>query len=123
MSTMPKLSNKAAQYSHARSKKFIKGDKVIVITGSDKGNVSEIIKVYDRHVIVADVNKKTKTQKSDGQNNGGFVQVERPIDTSNILIYNTLTQKPDRVSFKFIDGKKVRVYKSSGEPIQVSKVD
>jgi large subunit ribosomal protein L24 len=95
-------------------------DEVIVIAGKDKGKrgtISRLLK--DSRVIVSGVNIIKKHQKPNPQAgvNGGIVEKEAALQISNVAIVNSSTQKADRVGFKFQDGKKVRVYKSSGEVI------
>ena len=104
-------------------KKIRKGDKVIVNTGKDKGKqgiVSDLIN--DRHVIVEGLNKVKKTTKpnpSKGEQ-GGIVNKEMPLDISNIAIFNNATSKADKVTFKKLkDGKKIRIFKSNQEAIDV----
>jgi large subunit ribosomal protein L24 len=95
-------------------------DEVIVIAGRDKGKrgtISRLLK--DSRVIVSGVNIIKKHQKPNPQAgvSGGIVEKEAALQISNVAIVNSSTQKADRVGFKFQDGKKVRVYKSSGEVI------
>ena len=104
-------------------KKIRKGDKVIVNTGKDKGKqgiVSSLIN--DRHVIVEGLNmvkKTTKPNPSKGEQ-GGIVNKEMPLDISNIAIFNNATSKADKVIFKKLkDGKKIRIFKSNQEAIDV----
>jgi|TARA_B100000902_G_scaffold305819_1_gene294312 large subunit ribosomal protein L24 len=104
-------------------KKIRKGDKVIVNTGKDKGKqgiVSSLIN--DRHVIVEGLNmvkKTTKPNPSKGEQ-GGIVNKEMPLDISNIAIFNNATSKADKVTFKKLkDGKKIRIFKSNQEAIDV----
>ena len=104
-------------------KKIRKGDKVIVNTGKDKGKqgiVSDLIN--DRHGIVEGLNmvkKTTKPNPSKGEQ-GGIVNKEMPLDISNIAIFNNATSKADKVTFKKLkDGKKIRIFKSNQEAIDV----
>jgi len=100
-----------------------KGDNVIVITGRDKGKRGAVTRrVDDSHVIVEGVNrvkKHTKPNPMKGQT-GGIVEKDMPIHVSNVALFNPQTQKADRVGVKTIDGgRKVRVFKSNGEMIDV----
>jgi len=100
-----------------------KGDNVIVITGRDKGKRGAVTRrVDDSHVIVEGVNrvkKHTKPNPMKGQT-GGIVDKDMPIHVSNVALFNPQTQKADRVGVKTIDGgRKVRVFKSNGEMIDV----
>lgn len=103
--------------------KIRKGDQVIVITGSDKGKRGTVSRrVDDERVIVDGVNiakKHVKPNPLKGTT-GGVVDKAMPIHVSNVAIYNSATGKPDRVGIKVLgDGKKVRVYKSSGDEIKL----
>ena len=101
--------------------KIKKNDDVIVITGKDKGNRGNVLSVLDNdRVLVAGINKVKKHQKPNPVKgtSGGIVEIEKPIHISNIAIYNAATKKADRVGVKQLeDGRKVRVFKSSGEVI------
>lgn len=102
--------------------KIRKGDQVIVLTGRDKGKRGTVsLRVDDDHVVVDGVNivkKHVKPNPMKGTT-GGVVDKTMPIDQSNIAIYNPATGKADRVGIKLLaDGKKVRVYKSSGDEIK-----
>jgi large subunit ribosomal protein L24 len=101
--------------------KIRKNDDVIVIAGKDKGNRGSVLNVLDNdRVLVAGINKVKKHQKPNPVKGttGGIVEIEKPIHISNIAIYNATTKKADRVGVKQLeDGRKVRVFKSSGEVI------
>jgi large subunit ribosomal protein L24 len=104
-------------------RKIKKDDQVIVIAGKDKGKRGSIQRVLDeKHVIVAGINMVKKHVKPNPQLNvqGGIVEREARIDVSNVAVFNSKTKKADRVGFKKEqDGKKVRVYKSTGDLIDV----
>ena len=94
-----------------------KGDEVVVIAGRDKGVKGTVLsRVDDRHVIVEGVNvvKKTVRPNPMAGIEGGIVDKPLPIDQSNLMLVNPETGKGDRVGFKEVDGKKVRVFKSNG---------
>jgi large subunit ribosomal protein L24 len=101
--------------------KIKKNDDVIVIAGKDKGNRGSVLSVLDNdRVLVAGINKVKKHQKPNPVKGttGGIVEIEKPVHISNIAIYNATTKKADRVGVKQLeDGRKVRVFKSSGEVI------
>jgi len=104
--------------------KFRKGDEVIVLTGKDKGKRGTIAKVITEsgRVVVENVNMVKKHQKPNPNMNipGGIIEKEMSIDVSNVAMFNPVTGKPDRVGFKFLDdGRKVRVFKSNGEVVDV----
>jgi large subunit ribosomal protein L24 len=101
--------------------KIKRDDEVIVLTGKDKGKRGTVRAVLDAdRVIVSGVNMIKKHTKPNPQMGvaGGIVEKEAPIQVSNIAIFNSTTSKGDRVGYQIVDGgKKVRVYKSSGEQI------
>jgi large subunit ribosomal protein L24 len=94
-----------------------KGDEVIVIAGRDKGKRGVVLaRVDDRHVTVEGVNVVKKHVRPNPMKGvaGGIVDKTMPIDISNVMLFNPATNKGDRVGFKVVDGKKVRVFKSNG---------
>ncbi len=102
--------------------KIKKGDQVVVTTGRDKGKRGTVTRrVDDQHLVVEGVNivkKHVKPNPLKGTT-GGVIDKTMPIHQSNVAIYNTATGKADRVGIKLLDGgRKVRVYKSSGEEIK-----
>tara|TARA_S200000501_G_scaffold352988_1_gene372346 strand:+ start:1571 stop:1885 length:315 start_codon:yes stop_codon:yes gene_type:complete len=102
-------------------KKIIKNDEVIVLTGKDKGKRGIVKKSVDSsYLIVEGINIVKKTVKPNPSTNetGGITDKTMPIHISNVGIYNSKTGKADKVGIKFIDGKKVRVFKSSSETIK-----
>jgi large subunit ribosomal protein L24 len=102
--------------------KIRKGDQVIVLTGRDKGKRGTVAsRVDDDHVIVEGVNVAKKHVKPNPMKGttGGVVDKTMPIHQSNIAIWNPAAGKGDRVGVKVLaDGKRVRVYKSSGDEIK-----
>lgn len=101
-------------------RKIKKDDDVIVIAGKDKGNRGSVLRVLDDHLLVSGINKVKKHQKPNPMKglNGGIVEMEMPIHVSNVAIYNAASKKADRVGIKTLeDGRKVRVFRSSGEQI------
>ena len=100
--------------------KIKKNDDVIVIAGKDKGSRGNVLSMLGDRVLVSGVNKVKKHQKPNPVKGttGGIVEIEKPIHISNIAIYNATTKKADRIGVKQLeDGRKVRVFKSSGEVI------
>lgn len=97
-------------------------DEVIVLTGKDKGKRGVVKQRVDaNHIVVEGVNvakKATRPNPMTG-NTGGIVDKLMPIHVSNVALFNAATGKADRVTFKDVDGKKVRVYKSNGEVVKV----
>ena len=102
--------------------KIRKGDQVIVLTGRDKGKRGTVARrVDDSHLMVEGVNVVKKHVKPNPMKGttGGIVDKTMPIHQSNVAIYNAATAKADRVGIKLLaDGKKVRVFKSSGDEIK-----
>ena len=98
--------------------KIKKGDKVVVISGRDKGKNGEVLRVLraDNRAVGQGVNMiKRHTRQSPGQP-GGIIEKEAAIHVSNIAHIDPASQKPTRVGFKFLeDGRKVRYAKRSGE--------
>lgn len=102
--------------------KIRKNDEVIVLTGKDKGKRGIVSKRVDAdYIVVEGVNvakKATKPNPMSGTT-GGIVDKLMPIHISNVALFNAATGKADRAGTKDVDGKKVRVYKSSGEAVKV----
>jgi len=104
--------------------KIRKGDEVIVITGRDKGKRGTVSLRKDETMLIVDgvnlVKKHTKPNPMKGAT-GGIVEKTMPIHQSNVAIFNAATGKADRVGIKMLaDGKRTRVFKSSGEEIKVA---
>jgi large subunit ribosomal protein L24 len=103
--------------------KIRKGDQVIVLTGRDKGKRGVVAARVDEDRITVDgvniVKKHVKPNPMKGTT-GGVIEKTMPIHQSNVAIYNSASGKADRVGIKLLaDGKKVRVFKSSGDEIKV----
>ena len=103
--------------------KIRKGDDVVVIAGKDKGKRGTVLGSLDEEGLLVEgvnrVKKHTKPNPMKGQP-GGIVEKELPIHVSNVALFNPATQKADRVGFKALDdGRKVRVFKSNGEVVDV----
>ena len=102
--------------------KIKKGDRVVVLTGKDKGAQGEVLKVMpsENRVLVRGVNVVTKHQKPTQFDQGGIRRMEAPIHVSNVAHMDPRDGKATRVGFKIDDkGRKVRVAKRSGEAIDV----
>ena len=99
--------------------KLKKGDKVVVITGVNKGKEGTITRVLDEKVIVEGINVVTKHVKPKNNNGTGeIVEVERPIHRSNVMVIDPKTKKPTKIKMDFDkDGKKIRISKKSNEKI------
>ncbi len=102
--------------------KIRKGDQVVVLAGRDKGRRGTVTqRVDDERVVVEGVNLVKKHVKPNPMKGvtGGIVDKTMPIHQSNVAIWNPAAAKADRVGIKLLaDGKRVRVYKSSGEEIK-----
>ena len=100
-----------------------KGDEVVVIAGKDKGRRGAVLKVLERdRVIVESVNmakKHTRPNPNAGVT-GGIVDKEMPIHVSNVMLFNPVTKKGDRIGFrKLEDGRQVRFFRSNKEVVDV----
>ena len=93
------------------------GDKVVVIAGSNKGKEGTIKKVLrdENKVIVEGVNLVKKHQKDNGNGTGGILEIEAPINRSNVMIIDPKTKKPTRIGHKVIKDKKVRISRRSSD--------
>src|SRR5450830_63014 len=104
--------------------KIRKGDEVIVLTGRDKGKRGTVtLRSDDAHLVIDGINVVKKHAKPNPMKGttGGIVEKSMPIHQSNVAIFNAATGKGDRVGIKLLaDGKRVRVFKSSGEEIKVA---
>ena len=100
--------------------KIRKGDEVIVLTGRDKKRRGTVLSRVDAdHVLVEGVNvvkKHTRPNPMQGVA-GGIIDKTMPIHISNIGLFNPATGKADRVGIKEVDGRKVRIYRSSGDVV------
>jgi large subunit ribosomal protein L24 len=100
-------------------RKIKKGDDVVIIAGKDKGKRGTVLRVVDSDLVVVEGANKVKKHQRPNPNKGatgGIVEMESPIQISNVAIYNPATKKADRIGFKTVEGKgKVRCFKSSGE--------
>ena len=100
---------------------FKVGDEVVVITGSDKGKTGKIVKTLraENRVVVEGVNVVKKHQKANAQGNGGIVEIEAPINASNVMIIDPKTKKRTRIGHTTDTktGKKIRITKKSNEKL------
>jgi len=101
--------------------KIINNDHVIILAGKDKGKRGTVTGRAGVDRLVVDginvVKKATKANPMTGAA-GGIVDKSMPIHVSNVALFNAATGKADRVGFKDVDGKKVRVFKSTGEVVK-----
>jgi large subunit ribosomal protein L24 len=102
-------------------KRIRKGDQVVVICGKDKGRQGTVLNVSANNLVLVEavnmVKKHAKANPMAGIE-GGIIEKEMPLDISNIMLFNPITNKGDRVGFKVLeDGRKVRYFKSNGEVV------
>ena len=100
--------------------KIRKGDKVVVLTGRDRGRTGEVIEVRpaEGRALVRGVNMVKRHQKQSAQQEGGIISKEAPIHLSNIAYADPKDGKATRIGFKVLaDGKKIRIAKRSGAEI------
>ena len=102
--------------------KILKGDQVIVVAGKDKGRTGTVLNlVGTEKLVVENINQVKKHQKPNpnlGQP-GGIVSKDMPIHISNVAIFNSATNKADRIGIRTADdGKKYRAFKSTGEAVK-----
>ncbi|MBT5922861.1 MAG: 50S ribosomal protein L24 [Pseudomonadales bacterium] len=93
-------------------------DEVIVIAGKDKGKRGKVTRIMDDgRLLIAGVNMIKKHTKPNPQAGvaGGIIEKEAPIQSSNVALYNSSTDKADRVGIRVEDGTKVRFFKSNNE--------
>ena len=99
------------------------GDRVIVLSGKDKGKIGNIKKAdpSKSKVTVEGVNMITKAQKPQPMAGiqGGLIKLEAPMDASNVMVVCKKKKKPTRIKHEVVDGKKVRVCKKCGEQLDV----
>lgn len=100
--------------------KIKKGDRVVVLTGKDKGRSGDVLKIFpaENRAIIQGINMvKRHTRQAPGEE-GGIISKEAPLHISNLAIADPKDGKPTRVGFQTLkDGRKVRVAKRSGETI------
>lgn len=104
-------------------KRIKKGDEIIVIAGKDKGRRGAVLHVLDNgKVLVENVNVVKKHQKPNPNVGiqGGIIEKEMPLQASNVMLFNPITNKGDRVGIKTLeDGRRVRIFKSNNEVVDI----
>ncbi|HWP95080.1 MAG TPA: 50S ribosomal protein L24 [Gammaproteobacteria bacterium] len=104
-------------------RKIRKDDEVVVIAGKDKGRRGKVLRVLaDDRVVVEGVNVVKKHQRPDPNRGtqGGIVEKEMPLHVSNVMLWNPITKKGDRVGIRLLEsGKRVRYFKSNNEIVDV----
>ena len=97
---------------------FKVGDKVVVISGANKGKEGKITKILEDKVIVEGVNIVKKHRKANGQESGGILEVEAPIHASNVMMIDPKTKKRTRIGHTTDkNNKKIRISKKSNEKL------
>ncbi len=97
-------------------------DEVIVLKGKDRGRHGKVLRVEGERFVVQGVNQVYKNVRANPDRGveGGIIQREAPIHRSNVALLNPATQKGERVGFKVLeDGRKVRIFRSSGEVVDI----
>lgn len=105
-------------------RKLRKGDEVIVLAGKDKGKRGVVLKVMQEleKIIVENINMVKRHTKGNPMQGtpGGIIEKEMPLHISNVAIWNSISEKADRVGVKTLeDGQKVRFFKSNDEVVDV----
>jgi large subunit ribosomal protein L24 len=100
-------------------RKIKKGDDVIIISGRDKGKRGTVLRMVSADLVVVEGANKVKKHQRPNPNKGtagGIIEMEKPVQVSNVAIFNPATQKADRVGIRILEDKrKVRYFKSNGE--------
>jgi large subunit ribosomal protein L24 len=113
------MANDRTQADKRRRLKVRKGDNVVVLTGRDKGKSGSILRVMpeENRVVVQGVNMVKRHTRPTAQQQGGIVEKEAPIHVSNVALVDPKDNKPTRVGYKFLDGRRLRFARRSGEMI------
>ena len=104
--------------------KIKKGDEVVVLTGRNRGQRGNVLSVHpsNAQIVVEGINIVKRHTRPNPQRGttGGIIEKEMPIHVSNVALYNPITGKGDRIGTKKLeDGRKVRVFKSTGEVVDL----
>lgn len=102
--------------------KIRNGDEIVVTTGKDKGRRGTVLQVFQDTVLVEGINIAKKHQKGNPNQGveGGIIDKAMPIDISNVLVFNPTTKKGERVGIRVAeDGSKQRVFRQSGEVVDI----
>lgn len=100
--------------------KIRKGDEVVVIAGRDKGRRGTVVKILAGQVLVENINMVKRHTKPNPQRQvqGGIIEKEAALDLSNVMLWNPVAKKGDRVGLRTLaDGRKVRFFKSNKEVV------
>lgn len=108
----------------SRPKFKIKADDTVIVTaGSDKGQTGRVIKVLreDGKVVVEGVRRVRRHRRPVGDQPGGIIEKEAPIDVSNVALWNAEEGRRVKVGYAVVDGDKQRIDRKTGKPIDVKK--
>lgn len=98
--------------------KYKKNDKVIVISGKDKGKIGVVKSSKDSYITVEGVNDSVKKHVKPNQTDkGGIINLTKPIHVSNIMHYDTESKSKSKISFIFKEAKKIRIYKKNKKQV------
>ena len=102
-------------------RKIKKGDEVIITAGKGKGRRGNVLRVLSKNkVVVEGINIAKKHKRRTQEDAGGIIDKEMPIDVSNAMLFNPVTKKGDRVGVSTLeDGKRVRIFKSTSEVVDI----
>src|SRR5699024_12469564 len=100
-------------------RKIKKGDEVIVLAGRDKNRRGTVLSVKGDRVVVEGINIAKKHVRPDAMSGeqGGILDKAMPLHISNVALFNPETDKGDRVGLQVVDGRKVRVFRSTGRAV------
>ncbi len=99
--------------------KIKKGDRVVILTGRSKGHKGDVLEMFltENRAIVQGANMVKRHQRASQTVEGGIIEKEASVDLSNIAHLDPKDDRPTRVGFKVVDGKKIRYAKRSGESL------
>lgn len=99
--------------------KIRSGDTVVVVAGKDRGKTGKVVKVFPetRQVAVEGVRVVKRHQKGVGEQPGGIIYKEAPVDISNVALWDASGQRRVKVGYRVEDGKKIRIDRKTGNPI------
>lgn len=100
------------------------GDNVVVITGKDKGKTGQVLRVLHakNRVVVTDINMRTRHMKATPNRPGEIVKYEASLSASNVMLVDPQSKKRSRTGFSKLNGKKVRIFKQSGEEVKKTAI-
>jgi large subunit ribosomal protein L24 len=100
------------------------GDNVVIITGKDKGKTGQVLRVLQakNRVVVTDINIRTRHMKANPNRAGEIVKYEASISASNVMLVDPKTKKRSRIGFKKEKGKKLRIFKQSGDEVKKTAI-